>query len=196
MEEEEEENDDDDNDDAAEPSMDLQESESRDQSEELAFPDSPTDSLFREPSITGNSPVDFRSASSTPVPPSSSPVPPSSSPAPQSSPQSSPNVQLHDDRAVGSLAGYDPSLRFDILANDGLIQIVDAWDFFYFHQRLRQGDMGTHPQLERVMEELQIRGIAHEHRSWIEGAMHRAWTLELEGVDMRYQRVKTDRSGS
>lgn len=190
MEEEEEENDDDDdNDDAAEPSIDLQESRSRDPSEELAIPDSQPNSPFREHSITGNPPVDFRSASSTPVPQSSSP-------APQSSPQSSPNVQLHDEPAVGSLAGYDPSLRIDILANDGLIQIVDAWDFFYFHQRMNQGDMGTHPQLERVMEELQIRGIAHEHRSWISGAMHRAWTLELEGVDMRYQRVKTDRSGS
>ena len=121
MEEEEEENDDDDNDDAAEPSIDLQESESRNQSEELAIPDSQPGSPFREHSITGNSPVDFRSASSTPVPPSSSPVP-------KSSPQSSPNIQLHDDPAVGSLAGYDPSLRIDILANDGLIQIVDAWD--------------------------------------------------------------------
>ena len=196
MEEEEEENDDEDNDAVAEPSIDLQESESRDQSEELAIPDSQPGSPFREHSITGNSPVDLRSASSSPVPPSSTPVPPSSSPVPHSSPQSSANVQLHNEPAVGSLAGYDPSLRFDILANDGLMQIVDAWDNFYFYQRLRGGDMGTHPQLERVMEELQIRGIAHEHRSWIEGAMHRAWTLDLAGVDMRYQRVKTDRSGS
>ena len=188
-EEEEEEDDDDDNDDGAEASIDLQESESRDRSEELDVPESQPDSLLREHSITGNSPADLPSAFSSPAPLSFSPVPPSS-------PQSSPNLQLHDNRAFGSLAGYDPSLRFDILANDGLIMIVEAWDFFYFHQRLQQGNMGPHPQLERVMEELQIRGIAHEHRSWISGAMHRAWTLELEGVDMKYVRVKVNRSGS
>ena len=46
--------------------------------------------------------------------------------------------------------------------------------------------MGPHPQLEKVMKELEVRGTAREHRPW---------TFELEGVDMKYQRVERGRTG-
>ena len=48
------------------------------------------------------------------------------------------------------------------------------------------GQHGAHPPLEKVMKELEEKGTAREHRSW---------TLELEGVDMRYQRVERGRTG-
>ena len=69
---------------------------------------------------------------------------------------------------------------FGHLTNEALIGMVYHLDYLHFHQHQGQANMGQHPQLEKFMKELEVRETAREHR---------CWTLELEGVDMRYQRV-------
>lgn len=83
----------------------------------------------------------------------------------------------HEDHLVGT---------FGHLTNEALIGMVYHLDYLQFHQHQGQANLGQHPQLEKVMKELEVRGTAHEHRSW---------TLELEGVDMGYQRVERGRTG-
>ena len=85
--------------------------------------------------------------------------------------------QPHEDHPVGT---------FGHLTNEALIGMVYHLDYWHFHQHQGQANMGQYPQLEKVMKELEVRGTARELRSW---------TLELEGVDMEYQRVERDRTG-
>ena len=77
-----------------------------------------------------------------------------------------------------ALTPYDPYLRMDILTNEALLSMVQAW------QDVMQYGGGSytvgHPHFQRIMEELCRRGLMD--RNW-------TWNLDLERVNMALRRV-------
>ena len=76
------------------------------------------------------------------------------------------------------LVPYDPNLRMDVLTNEALLCMVQAWQF------VTRDEANVHslryPHYRRVMEELWIRCIVDENGNWI---------VDVERLNMFFRRV-------
>lgn len=76
------------------------------------------------------------------------------------------------------LVPYDPNLRMDVLTNEALLSMVQAWQ--YIAQDEGGANSLKHRHFRCVMEELWSRGIVDENGTWI---------VNVKSVNMCWRRV-------